>query len=108
VINLYREREFLVMAYSFHFVGGCNDGKVVRTDSSVESERTWAEGFVAMTHDGTVGARVMGLSDAAIETISNRSPAEPSPHAHIYEVADRTVDKEGCVCVRMRYAGVGA
>ena len=97
----------LKMAYSFHFVGGCSDGKTIRTDSPVESERTFAEAFVAMTHDGEVGKRVVGLSDAAIASLGSRSSGEASPQAHLYEVAERVTDEEGCVCIRMTYAGVG-
>ena len=95
------------MVYSFHFVGGCSDGKTIRTDSPVESERTFADAFVAMTHDGVVGKRVMGMSDAAIASRGSHSSGDGSPQAHLYDVAERVTDDEGCVCIRMTYAGVG-
>lgn len=96
------------MAYTFHFVGGCNDGKVVRTDSSVERERTRAEGYLAMTQDGTVGARVVCMFDAAIASLFTRSTSGSLPQVHLYEVVERTMDSQGCVCVRMRYVGVAS
>jgi hypothetical protein len=94
------------MTYSFRFCGGCSDGKTIRTDSSEENERTIAEAFVLMTHDGEVGRRVVGMSDAAIASLGSRSSSDASPQAHVYEVAERLIDEEGCVCIRMTYAGI--
>jgi len=94
------------MIYSFHFCGGCNDGKTIRTDSSQTTERTLAESYVAMTHDGEVGRRVVSMSDAAFASLGSRSSGDASPQAHLYEVAERLTDEEGCVCIRMTYVGV--
>jgi hypothetical protein len=87
----------------FEFVGGPNDGKILRGRLGEGSD---AERYYLFSNHGAIGQRFKAVSQGAIETLADEQLREERPHhfqRHYYIVTDR-VEDEGEVWIRAEYA----
>jgi hypothetical protein len=88
---------------TFQFVGGPNDGQVVR---GVVGESSDAERYYFFSNRGTVGQRFKVASEYAVDTLMRERLKVEQPHRfqrHYYVVTDRLEDGDA-IWVRAAYA----
>lgn len=88
------------------FEGGFLDGKVARSDNEDPNDRNNATNTFMMTGNGTIGKRIMMVSDAAIEALRTHGPENAVEMGfkmnHFYECVDR-IDNETETIIRMKF-----
>ncbi len=93
------------MGTCIQFAGGCIDGLVVRDDSPDEAERDRTQMWLALTEGGQVGKSLWTGSPAAVSNLEAIAKGEAHGAGHRYTVAQRVVDEDGTLTIRLEYAG---
>ena len=78
-----------MLSITFEFVGGPNDGNVLRGQLGEASD---AERYYLFTNHGAIGQRFKVASQYAIETLASEQLKDETPHhfqRHFYLVTDR-------------------